>query len=155
MGFHDTLQKLERLTRGPYAEQFSQERLADAMAICREDWDHFRNSAGAIPADRQWLPGHLAAIMHKRRLRSAPRGSLEPPGAIHVGQDWLEGRGPIAGAMPMRQRLHNLALLYGIVRGAGVTESNPYGGGQAKSVAELAWAVLTMCPKVCDRKNIA
>ena len=153
--FHDTLQKLEKLTQGPYAEQFSQERLADAMAICREDWDHFRNSAGAIPADRQWLPGHLAAIMHKRRLRSAPRGSLEPPGAIHVGQDWLEGRGPIAGAMPMRQRLHNLALLYGIVRGAGVTESNPYGGGQAKSVAELAWAVLTMCPKVCDRKNIA
>jgi hypothetical protein len=63
------LDQLEKLTQGPWGEQFSQERLADAMAICREDWDHFRHSAGALPEDYRWLPKYLAAVMLKKGLR--------------------------------------------------------------------------------------
>lgn len=66
------LGQLEKLTKGPWAEQFSQARLADAMAICREDWDHFRHSAGALPEKHRWLPKYLAAVMLHKGLRPKP-----------------------------------------------------------------------------------
>ena len=59
-----------------------------------------------------------------------------------MGQDWLEGEDYIAGAMPVRQRLHNLAQTHGILRGTGVNVSTPYGGDQAKTIAELVWVFL-------------
>ena len=55
-----------------------------------------------------------------------------------MGQDWLEGEDYIAGAMPVRQRLHNLAQTHGILRGNRVSVSAPYGGEQAKTVDESA-----------------
>ena len=63
------LDQLQKLTKGPFAEQFSEERLADAMAICREDWGHFRNSSGAQPEKHRWMPKYLAAVMLRRGLR--------------------------------------------------------------------------------------
>ena len=59
-----------------------------------------------------------------------------------MGQDWLEGEDYIAGAMPVRQRLHNLAQTHGILVGTGVNVSAPYGGDQAKTIAELVWVFL-------------
>ena len=49
----------------PYKEQFPQSRLADAIAICKHEWSHFRTSGGSLQADRRWLPSQLAAQMKK------------------------------------------------------------------------------------------
>ena len=133
-----------RLTQGQWGEQFSEERLADAMAICREDWDHFRHSSGAIPEKHLWLPDRLAIVMFKKGLRT--NGEFtdggQPDASIRVGQEWLTGESQIAGSMPVRQRLHNLAQHYGILRGHGVRGSQEYGGCQPKNVEELAWPLL-------------
>ena len=70
-----------------------------------------------------------------------------------MGQDWLEGEDHIAGAMPVRQRLHNLAQVHGILRGNGVVVSVPYGGDQAKTVDELVWALLNNSG-TCDGQGV-
>jgi hypothetical protein len=70
-------------------------------------------------------------------IQRRPFHSSEPPReSIRVGQNWLEGEDYIAGAMPVRQRLHNLAQTHGILRGTGVNVSAPYGGDQARTIAE-------------------
>ena len=57
------LDKLEKLTKGNVKQQFSPERLADAIAICKKDWAHFANSSGTAPKKRLWLPTQLALDM--------------------------------------------------------------------------------------------
>jgi hypothetical protein len=56
------LKKLRALQRGDYCDQFSAERLADAIAMCDRNWEHFRDSRAAMPADgrRLMLPHQLA-----------------------------------------------------------------------------------------------
>ena len=124
-----TLEKLSKNVR--YKEQFSAERLADAMATCREDWDHFASSSGAYPSHgrRQWLPDQLVKIMFERGLRSlqvqVPRGVA--PSA------WMED----AEVRPMRQRFHQLTTTHGISCGSTVSVINPTSKYQAKNVEEL------------------
>ena len=60
------LSKLQKLARGPWKEQFSTDRLADAMDVCKKDWAHFNRSTGALPKTRQMMPTALAVIMAKR-----------------------------------------------------------------------------------------
>ena len=56
------LKKLRALTRGDFRDQFSAERLADAIAMCERNWEHFSESRAAMPADgrRLMLPHQLA-----------------------------------------------------------------------------------------------
>jgi hypothetical protein len=126
------LSDLEKLSKDlRYKEQFSAERLADAMATCREDWDHFANSSGAYPSHgrRQWLPDQLAKTMFELGLRSlqvqVPRGVA--PSA------WMED----AEVRPMRQRFHQLTDTHGISCGSTVSVINPTSKYQAKNVEEL------------------
>ena len=41
-----TLQKLDALIAGPYALQFTPERLTDAKAVCERNWAHFAGTPG-------------------------------------------------------------------------------------------------------------
>ena len=45
------LKKLVAATKGPFKLQFSQNRLADAIAICQHQWSHFSTSGGRLQAD--------------------------------------------------------------------------------------------------------
>ena len=126
------LSDFESLTKGLFAEQFSAERLADAMAICREDWGHFANSTGAYPADgrRKWLPAQLATRMWDRGQRGQQqvvRSSATLPSA------WITE----TEARPMRQRYHVLASNHGVRRGTNVSISIASAKVQPKTEAEL------------------
>ena len=68
------IEKLEAATRGPYQKQFSAERVADALATCRRQWQHFGNSPGKLQAHERWLPGELAEQMRKYGRRSSHQG---------------------------------------------------------------------------------
>ena len=72
------LKKLAQAMKGPFKEQFSQSRLADAIAICEHQWSHFSTSGGRLQADRRWLPSELAAQMKQdgRRGLQSPQSQL-------------------------------------------------------------------------------
>ena len=105
------LDRLRRVARGEFKEQFSEERLADAIAMCQRDWSHFAASSGAMPSDgsRQWLPHELAAKMRADGKRGAAvpgvreghRRPLVFPEAFDAS--------PAAAPPPMNQFAHSLA----------------------------------------------
>ena len=72
------LQKLQAATKGPFKDQFSQNRLADAIAMCHHQWSHFITSGGRLQADRRWLPSELAAQMKRDGCRGlqSPQSQL-------------------------------------------------------------------------------
>ena len=70
--------KLEAATKGQYKEQFSNDRLADAIAICKHEWSHFNTSEGRLNPDKRWLPSQLASRMKHdgRRGLQSPQSQL-------------------------------------------------------------------------------
>ena len=68
------LKKLVAATKGPYNEQFSENRLADAIAICKHEWSHFSTSAGRLNPDRRWLPSQMK--QDGRRGLQSPHSQL-------------------------------------------------------------------------------
>ena len=72
------LKKLEAATKGQYKEQFSNDRLADAIAICKHEWSHFNTSEGRLNPDKRWLPSQLASRMKHdgRRGLQSPHSQL-------------------------------------------------------------------------------
>ena len=60
------------LTRGQYADQFSLERLADAIALCERDWQHFKDSEGELGPDWKRLPHELAAELRPQQSSTSP-----------------------------------------------------------------------------------
>ena len=65
-------------SQGSFAAQFSEERLADAIAMCERRWDHFEQSSGELPASALRLPHELAELVKKNDPRSpcSPRSPL-------------------------------------------------------------------------------
>ena len=59
------IEKLEAAACVPYQKHFSAERLADALAMCRRQWQHFGNSPGKLRAHERWLLGEWAEQMRK------------------------------------------------------------------------------------------
>ena len=72
------MKKLEAATKGQYKEQFSKDRLADAIAICKHEWSHFNTSEGRLNPDKRWLPSQLASRMKHdgRRGLQSPHSQL-------------------------------------------------------------------------------
>ena len=104
------LHRLRLAQKGEYREQFNPARLADAIAMCRHDWDHFKGSKASMPADgsRQWLPHQLAAALQRcgRRPRAVPQESVLSAESLNAaGTDNL-AVGP--RPQPMTQRAHAL-----------------------------------------------
>ena len=116
------LKKLVAATQGPYNEQFSENRLADAIAICKHEWSHFSTSGGRLQADRRWLPSELAAQMKHdgRRGLQSPQSQLsartraERSDAQTLLDDVVES-GPHA-----EQRSHFGSKAYGLSAGVPV-----------------------------------
>ena len=142
---------LEKLARGPWKEQFTTERLADALAVCRQDWSHFAQSAGAMPRARSMMPAALGKALASQGLRaqrpqSTPpsvswgswrsSGSASGAGAAAAGEDQVERSGAQASAI--RQRHHALAGVHGVQRGPGIPVTTPFGGRQAQSTEEFS-----------------
>ena len=73
------LHKLEAAVNGPFKQQFSNHRLADAIAMCKRDWSHFDTSVGRLHASRRWLPGELAARMKQDGLRGLRSAQAQQP----------------------------------------------------------------------------
>ena len=122
----DLLKKLESVERGPWSQQLTSERLADAKAICRRDWAHFRESKAQLPEDGhlQWLPHQLALkVIRARKAKSSVESwvSVEsglamptlPQSMRAVFPELDLGRRPRA----LQQRFHKLGDLHGIARG--------------------------------------
>ena len=63
----DVAKHLRSVSKGPFAEQFSEERLSDAIAMCDRNWDHFKQSSGELPAWALRLPQELAQVVLLKR----------------------------------------------------------------------------------------
>ena len=134
------LKELDRLARGPYKEQFTVERLADAVAICRRTWSHFAANDGNLPPQLQALPAELAAALRHAGKRSVGHiwGSPEVAGledealqkAASMGAGWTKPRLP-------RQFTHRIGALSGAMRGRLVPVVARY-GSQPKTDEEFA-----------------
>jgi len=114
---------LRKLTTGPYKEQFSPQRLADAIAVLEHNWRHFIDHTHAIPDRRRELPSALAARMRRRgHLNDNPDVSRQASLASLVTE--LRSNNPSMcappRASPTHQRAHELADLHGVRRGDGV-----------------------------------
>ena len=122
------LEKFHSLMRGQYADQFSPEKLADAIAFCERNWQHFRNSEGELGLDWKILPHELAAKMRSERSMpssssassSAWSTSLQSDGrrqaeevvaAYHVDDD------PDTVHKKVKQKQHSAAEVFGLKRG--------------------------------------
>ena len=125
------LDKLTKATRSKLQEQFSGERLADAIATCRRDWAHFRSSPGKLKPEDKWLPAELAAAMREAGRRSLPSqqsqqsqlslraqqapGFNREQGAAHALLDAVEDVRPLVG-----QRIHNAQDIHNFGKGPNV-----------------------------------
>ncbi len=117
------IEKLTSASRGPYKEQFSAERLADALAMCRRDWGHFDSSPGKLQPHELWLPQELAQAMRqagRRPDQSVPSvpsvQSAAEQGAADVLLDADVNHIP-----KVEQRHHTGAAVHGLSTGSGIT----------------------------------
>ena len=69
------LEKLKTVSKSKSADQFSPERLADAMAMCERKWVHFQGSEGKLEPDMLLLPHELAAKMSTQSVQSMQSAS--------------------------------------------------------------------------------
>ena len=142
------LKKLDAASKGIYKEQLSPERLADAKAICRRDWNQFRDCIGELPADGhlQRLPHELAVRVHKARKQRAGVVSAVSVGAVGSGPvDPIQAKMRAAfpelayGQRPQAlvQRVHKLADIHNIIRGANVQLNTTHRGLKFPSVQDF------------------
>ena len=113
----DQTSKLNKLGSGPYREQFTPERLADAKAICAKDWKHFEHNSGACPigSPLRRLPTELSIAMRAAGVRRRPQDTQAPQVSPAVpATAWEELRRHVN---PMRQLEHSMAGDMGIARG--------------------------------------
>ena len=154
---HDSqnLKDLLRVSKGSYREQFSEARLADAIAMCRRDWAHFDGRPGSLPAHRRLLPDQLGAS-----LRSAgKRGSLGQHRWPQTLQ-WPDGdpRGSSGTALlgerppprPPRQHVHIRGDMCGVLRGSSVPLIARY-GAQPRDIDDLLQRPPGLGGFVCTR----
>ena len=129
------LKHFHSLTRGHYADQFSPARLADAIALCERDWQHFKDSAGELGPDWKRLPHELGAELRSQRSvpsssssSSVQSTSLQSDGrskaeravaAYHVDDD------PDAVHKTVKQKRHTAEEMYGIQRGPQIPVVTP------------------------------
>ena len=121
------LKHFHSLTRGQYADQFSPEKLADAIAFCERDWQHFKDSEGELGPEWKRLPHELAAELRSQRSvpsssssSSVQSTSLQSDGrskaeravaAYHLDDD------PDTVNKKVKQKQHVATEMYGIKRG--------------------------------------
>ena len=129
--------KFDSVTTGKFKEQFSPERMRDAMAINARDWDSFKDSSGKMPEDgsRSMLPDELIAIMRHRGVRQK---RVFQPNVNQIDED-----APLSQLAPAKKHLSIPRQMYrvdaggmGITRGHGVKIAVRY-GKQPKSKAEF------------------
>ena len=140
------LKELTRVAKGPYREQFTVERLADAVAICRRDWTHFASIEGNLPPKLQALPAELAEALRRTGKRTVGHswGSPRIPGredqallrAASTGSLMGLSCKPKAPKAP-RQFTHRIGALSGAMRGPLVPVVARY-GSQPKTNEEFA-----------------
>ena len=137
---NSALPKLEKLAASQYRQQFSPERMADAIAICKSDWGHFSGSMGAAPLEshKRMMPIELAKYMSDRQLLQdqlrAGTAVSSDEAAVAEASAWSESR---ARPPSIRQRRHELAMVHGIQRGPGIPVTAPIGRTQPKSAEEF------------------
>ena len=105
------LRKFRQVMSGPYADQFSAARLADAVAMCKREWGHFSSSCGALPSDgsKQRMPHQLAEDM--RRGGQRPRQQVSDLVAVSAASaaSGVVGFDPASVPEPLQQRAHLLS----------------------------------------------
>jgi hypothetical protein len=69
------IKALTAVVKGPYRQQFTPERLADALAMCDRRWEHFQSPGNLQPADRM-LPRELAELMRADRTEQSEPSQL-------------------------------------------------------------------------------
>ena len=138
-----SLKELQRVARGPYKEQFTADRLADAMAISRRDWNHFASIEGNLPPVLQMLPAELAEALRRAGKRAVGQiwGS---PGVLGRADQALQRAASTASLMGggcppkvPRQFTHIFGDLTGARRGEHVPVVARY-GTQPRSDSEFA-----------------
>lgn len=125
------MKHFKKVINGPFNEQLSAERLADAMALCARNYAHFAEASGQMPADgsRQWLPSQLGAALRQAGKRGGPiqLPSTESPHGTAAAS--LLARCVIKGRLRKhaRQLAHSLADAHGLRRGRGTETVARYG----------------------------
>ena len=153
----ESLKKLTALSKGQWKDQFSAERLADAIAVCRRDWKHFDGCPGSLPPNLcgQLLPAQLAAEMRKAGKRDPSdlrdlrkRNSPLPPAQPPIGGVRLV---PLGKPPPApRQFAHVMGDRLGVSRGDGVQLAARY-GAVPKSKDEFQCRAVTLGCYVATR----
>ena len=114
--------QLRSVSRGPFAEQFSQGRLSDAIAMCERRWEHFAQSGGELPASALRLPHELAEEVRRKRSSELSMPSMQSESqAASSLQDQSATHFP-AG---VQQRHHVGSEIYGFRRGSNVAAAAP------------------------------
>ncbi len=129
----DTLKALQKAARGPFAKQFSQARLCDAMAQCLRNWEHFASSAGALSVEEQWLPHQLMADMVRRGVRgcaNVPRSvmsvmSSQQDSAERAESAALADLDPSRQPPPLKRKFHAAFNEFKFSRGDRTVEAQP------------------------------
>ena len=146
------LEKLQKATRGPFREQFSEQRMSDAIAMCKRQWDHFKESPGKLQPADVLLPSELAARMKQDgRRQSVP--SVQSTQSLQSMQSLRSQRLPGHGGeqtsadkllddevkqVPaIRQRAHNAKDLYGLSSNGPNVAAMPSSGGRAPPAASF------------------
>ena len=115
---------LRSVSKGPFAEQLSEERLSDAIAMCDRNWDHFKQSSGELPAWALRLPHELAEVVLKKRSSQSQLSVLPAQSESEAAHGLLDES---ATDFPsgVQQRHHAGQDIYGFRRGRMVAAAPP------------------------------
>ena len=131
----NVLKHFVSLIKGHYQNQFSEERLADAIAFCKRDWQHFQGSGGELGPDWKMLPHELRAKMQS--MQSVPSSSSTSPSqSVSLQSDGRSRAEQVASTYHLdddpdkvhktvKQKQHSATEVYGMKRGSQIPVVTP------------------------------
>ena len=147
---------LRSVSKGPFAEQFSEERLSDAIAMCDRSWDHFKQSSGELLAWALRLPHELAEVVLKKRssqsqLSVLPAQSESEAAHVHLDASATDFPSGVQQKTPCRPRnLWIQARMHGC-RGTTTTKHRSY---RPRVCCEARHTWLLCCDSACTTKPL-
>jgi hypothetical protein len=126
---------LKKAMNGPFRDQFSADRLRDAVAMLKGDWAHFKDSPGNLPPELRRLPHELADHMRNAGLRRV--------GEVAAGRfrSEVQSLAGLDGSRPppsLRQRAHSQSHRFHILRSASTQLAARYGLAPSREEFERA-----------------
>lgn len=135
---------LRSVSKGPLAQQFSQHRLSDALAMCERRWDHFQQSGGELLPSALRLPHELAEEVLRKRSAQLSTSSMQSESQSESqAANALQDQSATAFPQGVQQRHHVASEIYGFRRGGNVVAAPPV---QNKAPSDQVFAARRVTP---------